>query len=158
MKQEGNKCTFKKGEVIFHQGDFEIFMYEILKGIVEIYSDYGTDTQKKLTTLFDGDTFGEMGLIDSLPRSATAIAAEETIAVKIDNREFGAYFKDKPAEVLVVISHMSSRIRDLTHDYMEACRTIEEYLEAEEKNQPKSQNLIDRMKKFVKVSQKSKRR
>ena len=158
MKQTGNKRTFKKGEVIFRQGDYEIFMYEILKGCVNIYTDYGEDSQKKLTTLIEGDTFGEMGLINSMPRSATAIAAEETVAVLIDNRDFGAYFQDRPSEVLNIFSHLSSRMRDLTRDYMEACRTIEEYLEAEKKNEPKSQNLIDRMKKFVKVSRKNRRK
>ena len=155
MKENGNQVIFKKGEVIFRQGDFEIFMYDILKGVVDIYSDYGETTQKKLTTLYDGEFFGEMGLVQSMPRSATAVAKEETITNKIDHVGFGEYFKDKPSEVIAILQHMSSRMRDLTHDYMEACHTIDEYLALEEKNEPKPQSLIDRMKKFVNVYRKS---
>ena len=96
-----------------------------------------------------------MGLVQSMPRSATAIAKEETITTRIDHVGFGEYFKDKPSEVIAILQHMSSRMRDLTHDYMEACHTIDEYLALEEKNEPKPQGLIDRMKKFVNVYRKS---
>ena len=43
--------TFKKGEIIFKQGDLSDCMYDILWGQVGIYADYGTPEEKLLTTL-----------------------------------------------------------------------------------------------------------
>ena len=56
--------TFKKGEVIFKQGDLSDCMYDILWGEVGIYADYGTPEEKLLTTLETERFFGEMGMIE----------------------------------------------------------------------------------------------
>lgn len=146
--------TFKKGEVIFKEGQFEMLMYDIRYGKVGIYSDYEGPDQKLLTELEGEDYFGEMGLLDSRPRSATAVALEKTEVSVIDAKNFDSYFETRPAKVMSIMQHMSSRLRDLSRDYMEACHTIAEYLEAEEAGEKKSAGLIDRMKKFVNVSKK----
>ena len=112
--------TFKKREIIFKRGDFELFMYAIESGEVGIYADYGTDKERLLITLYAGDTFGEMGLIESKPRSATAVALEKTKAAVIDIEGFGEYFKDKPAKIVQILQKMSARIRELTDAYMQA--------------------------------------
>ena len=66
--------TFKKGEIIFKQGDLSDCMYDILWGQVGIYADYGTPEEKLLTTLETERFFGEMGMIEGRLRSATAVA------------------------------------------------------------------------------------
>lgn len=148
--------TYKKGAVIFKKGEFQMWMYHIQAGSVGIYANYGENDQTELTVLHADDFLGELGLIDSFPRSATAVALEsETVLRKIDAAAFSEYFKDKPAKILVIMQSMCNRMRGLTDDYMEACKTIAEYLEAEEKNQ-KSEGLINKMKKFVGVYRKFK--
>lgn len=139
---------FRKGDVIFREGEFEILMYAINSGTVKIIKDYGKDSQTVLTTLYDGDTFGEMGLIDSMPRSATAIAAEKTIVTMIDNVGFGQYFKDKPAKIVRILQHLSTRIRNLTDEYMDACITISQYMDAQEKGEELSDALVNKMKEY----------
>lgn len=144
--------TYKKGDVIFNQGDFQMWMYHIQSGSVGVYVNFGEDNEKELTVLHADEFLGELGLVESYPRSATAIALEkDTVLRKIDADTFGAFFKDKPAKILTIMQKMSGRIRALTDDYMEACATISEYLEAEEAKAPKSEGLISRMKKFMKV-------
>lgn len=155
-KLRPEEVTFKKGEVIFKEGDFGMFMFDIMYGSVAIYSKYGTDEEKLLTTLNEGQFFGEMGLIEARPRSATAVAQEKTTANKITSDSFGAYFQEKPAKVMAIMQHMSHRIRELSEDYLSACQTIAEYLEAEEQNKSKSEGLLARMKKFVGVYKASK--
>ena len=51
--------TFKKGEIIFKQGDLSDCMYDILWGQVGIYADYGTPEEKLLTTLETERFFGD---------------------------------------------------------------------------------------------------
>lgn len=150
------EVTFKKGDVIFREGDYGMFMFDIMYGSVAIYSKYGTSEEKLLTTLSEGQFFGEMGLIEARPRSATAVAQETTVVNKITSDNFGAYFREKPAKVMSIMQHMSHRIRELSVDYLSACQTISEYLEAEEQHKSKSEGLLARMKKFVGVYKSSK--
>lgn len=153
---EAEQKTFKKGEVIFREGEFQMDMYDIRFGRVGVYKSYGTPEQKELAVLGEGDFFGEMGLVEARPRSATVVALEETIADVITQENFGVYFKEKPAKVLSIMQHMSSRIRELTNDYLEACECISEYLEAEAEKTPKGAGLIARMKEFMRIYKTSK--
>ena len=120
-----NKKSFKKGEIIFHEGDESDSMFSVVSGTVGIYSQYGTPKQKLLTKLGVECFFGEMGLIEDLPRSATAVALESgTMVCIILPEDFNEYFKTRPAKVLSIMQNMSRRIRELTKDYMDACRVV----------------------------------
>ncbi|MFV1994854.1 MAG: cyclic nucleotide-binding domain-containing protein, partial [Verrucomicrobiales bacterium] len=69
--------TFDAGEVIFREGDDSEEAYRILEGEVEISlrTPYGP---RVLSHLHRGEIFGEMGLANELPRSATATARKST--------------------------------------------------------------------------------
>lgn len=144
------KKKYKKGQIIFKEGEFEILMYAIDEGAVRIIKDYGKEMERELTTLYEGDTFGEMGLIDSMPRSATAIAAETTMVTMIDNVGFGEYFKDKPAKVVRIMQSLSSRTRYLTNEYMDACRTIFECKSCIESGKEIDDNLREKVETYSK--------
>jgi len=130
--------TFKKGEIIFKEGEYGTCMYDIRWGSVGIYANYGKENEKLLTKLRPEEFFGEMGMLDSYPRSATAVALEpDTQAIMITAETFDKYFKERPAKVMAIMQHMSQRIRELTRDYMDACRALTEAVEgdaAEEKS------------------------
>ena len=124
--------SFKKGGVIFKQGDASDCMYDVLWGKVGIYANYGTPEEKLLTTLETEQFFGEMGMIEGLPRSATAVALTNDTKVRIITPEtFQELFRKSPARVLMVITNMSRRIRELTIDYLTACQTVAKSVEAE---------------------------
>lgn len=63
---------FKRGELVFKQGDMGDKFYLILEGQVRISRDIAGMGEEALTILGPGDCFGEMSLIDDLPRSADA--------------------------------------------------------------------------------------
>ena len=76
--------TYRTGEVIFNQGDAGVAMYVILGGQVRIVLPGVTaEENRHLATLEAGELFGEMGLLDSSPRSASAIAAMTVEAAAI---------------------------------------------------------------------------
>ena len=138
---DNNMKKFAKGEVIFQEGALESFMYDLIEGKVGIYANYGQAGEKLLIELNaeeGGATFGEMGLIDMMPRSATAVALEDVQACVITGEEFGEYFKENPAAVLLIMQNMSKRIRGLSQDYLDACRAVAEVVESEERGQEKS--------------------
>ena len=116
---------FDNGEVIFREGDPGTCMYYIGWGTVGIYSNYGNEDQKLLTTLQEDRFFGEMGLIEKLPRSATAVALENgTILTDITAENLDLIFEKSPEFIMRSLQHISSRLRQLTRDYVKACRTV----------------------------------
>ena len=149
MERKREIQTYKKGQVIFKEGDKAECMYDIRWGSVGIYANYGTKEEKLLTKLSAEEFFGEMGLIDDEPRSATAVALEKDTKVEVINREcFGYYLQENSTKVLVIMQHMSHRLRNLTKDYVEVCKTVAEAVEAEKNGEEKSEGLQKNIKKF----------
>ena len=118
--------AFQKNEVIFREGDAANCLYDIHWGNVGIYANYGADNQQLLAELKPDEFFGEMGLLSHMPRSATAVALTADTQVQLISEEvFSAYLQEKPAKVMMIMAHLSSRIRALTKDYLAVCRVAE---------------------------------
>lgn len=147
-------AKFSKGQVIFAENAVETCMYDIISGSVSIVAAYQTENEKELAVLGAGASFGEMGMIENLPRSATAVAKEETELNIIEADEFNEYFKDKPGKVLSIIRNTSGRIRALTAQYVDACNCIAQYCECEEKGEKVSAELMDKLTKISLVGKK----
>lgn len=143
-----------KGKVIFTEGLVEDHMYDILSGSVNIVSDYGKLSEKVLTTLKEGCTFGELGMIEKLPRSATAVANERTELNVISSDEFGEYFKDKPEKVMEILRNTSHRMRSLTKDYIDVCGCIAQYVKCEDEGKEIDDDLMKKLKKIARTGKK----
>jgi len=79
--------AFKKGETIFHQGSPSDCAFIIGSGSVEILQKT-TAGEKVIGKLKENEIFGEVGLFDGQPRSATAKALEESVIYVITRNNF----------------------------------------------------------------------
>ena len=141
-----NTLVFKKGDVIFRQGDFSSVMYDIAKGKVGVFADYETERVHQLAELKAGDFLGEMGMIEVYPRSATAVALEDdTTLNEISENELNVYFRDKPEKLLKIMKQVSARIREIDEKYLNACRVAFESAAAEAESTGKSEQLKEKM-------------
>ena len=137
--------TYSRGKVIFRQGDPGDCMYSVQMGSVGIFHDYGGPNEEKLATLMTDEFFGEMGLFDHAPRSATAVALEDQTSIEVITEEdFKEYFKENPNKVLLLMQQMCSRLRRTTREYVQACQVIRETVESE-KTGEKSDDLTERI-------------
>lgn len=142
--------TFMEGEVIFREGDPARTMYEVTEGAVDIISAFGTPDQTLLATLDSGQTFGEMGLVEAYPRSATAVAAKGGCSlIEIVSNEFADYLKDQPDKVLEIMRQMSGRLRETNEQYKEACQAVYEAIEAEKAGKRRSDSLMGRLSRML---------
>jgi CRP/FNR family cyclic AMP-dependent transcriptional regulator len=104
--------SFGNGEVIFEEGSVGRHMYVVVSGRVDIRMKAGGG-DVVVATLGKGDLFGEMALVDSLPRSASAIAAgDDTSAVEIDHAQFAYLVGQQPAFALIILKALSLRLRN----------------------------------------------
>lgn len=125
--------SYQKNQVIFRAGSEGSCMYFLAAGEVGIFLNYGEAEEKLLTRLSEGSFFGEMGLLEKLPRSATAVSlSNDTEVDVISEKDLDRLIEKCPSRSFMLLQHLSGRLRGLTEDYMKACRTLAEVLEAEE--------------------------
>ena len=138
---------FKKGEIIFKQGEYAPVMYDILSGSVGVYSAYGTENEEELNVLGAGQFLGEMGLIEVYPRSATAVAMEDGTKLKeIDEKEFSEYFYEQPERLLLIMRQISQRLRERTADFEAVCKIRDEMLKTQNAPHERSSTLLEKIK------------
>lgn len=116
----------RAGDVIFEQGDTQPSMFNIQEGKVAIVIDRGQASEKQLVELGEGQFFGEMSLLESQPRSASAVAVTDGVLEVIDEESFNGFVQANPEFAMKMLKYFSVRLRAVTADYQEACRTIAE--------------------------------
>ena len=82
---------YKAGEIIFKEGSKGRDLFIIKSGQVQITNKTEQGVEQIVTTLHDGQVFGEMSLIDKGPRSATVKALISTIIYSLCFRYFSCY-------------------------------------------------------------------
>jgi CRP/FNR family cyclic AMP-dependent transcriptional regulator len=102
--------TLADGEQLFAAGDPGHEMYGIVAGHVELHQD-GVLVRR----LDEGDTFGEMALIDGSPRSMTAVASGPTEVAVIDEKAFLFLVHETPLFALQVMRSVAARLRANDH-------------------------------------------
>jgi CRP-like cAMP-binding protein len=104
---------FPKGSVVFNEGDEGEEMYILRSGKVAIKKKvpHGEVT---LAVLEKGDFFGEMAILERMPRSATAEMAEDGDLVVIGSDVFGDMIKNTPEIAVRMLRKYSIRLRETT--------------------------------------------
>ena len=107
-----NLKGYEKGKVVFMEGDESCCMYEVQKGKVGIFTNYGTEKEKMIAEIGRDRIFGEMGMVEGLPRSATAVSLDDfTVLAIITWETLSLYFKTKPSRVVQIMQQTSDRLR-----------------------------------------------
>lgn len=97
--------------VIFEEGTSPDRFYVLLEGQVEIWKDYGTPFADILAVRGPGASFGEMSLIDELPRSATVKTVSSVHMVSLQKPHFRRVMEQNPSVALLIMKTVSHMIR-----------------------------------------------
>lgn len=103
--------TYSAGQQIFQQGDLGTEMFIIQDGEVEIVKRIGGESHS-LSRLDKGDFFGEMAVLESLPRTADAIALTDVRIVAINGSQFDELLRRNPEVAVRIIRKYSKRLRE----------------------------------------------
>ncbi len=110
--------TFARGMIIFHKGSIGQTLYLIASGRVRIFLLSETGREISLEVLGPGDYFGELALLDGLPRSAGALAMERTVTYALHRDDFWRLLDAHPKLALPMLTLLSKRLRSMI-DYTE---------------------------------------
>lgn len=111
--------SFVAGHKLFKTGDASTAFYIIKSGAVRIVREEA-GKEIDLATLREGDFFGEMGVIEGSPRSASAIIAEAAALLEVEAHEFHRFMAINPTISMKIMSTMSKRYKVKAHDGGEA--------------------------------------
>lgn len=107
----GPVVEFAADATIVSQGDLGREMYIIREGRVEIIRTSGDGTTS-LAVLEKGDFFGEMSLLEYLPRSATARALTDVKLVEVNAATFDRMLANNPEITVRIMRKLSRRVRE----------------------------------------------
>lgn len=107
VKRERNTKRYAAGDVIFTQGDADVkSFYVVEEGTVEI-----ANRKKFLETIGPDGFFGEMGLVNQKPRSATATAKTDCVIVEVNEGDFYFLIQHAPFFAVKMMQVLSERVR-----------------------------------------------
>jgi CRP-like cAMP-binding protein len=112
LADAGSERQLVRGDTLFSEGDPPDALYVVLTGRIAIAIANPIDRRESVVALMEsGDLFGEMGMLDDLPRSAMARALEATSVVAIPYEPVIKMFDDQPRLLWNVTRLLAQRLR-----------------------------------------------
>lgn len=105
--------AYAPGDVIVREGDTSMSFYVILAGSVNVVCESGEEDQLVIGRMGELSFFGEMGLIDDMPRATSIVAAERTECAMLTKWDFEGQLRNQPDIALALIPILNTRIREL---------------------------------------------
>src|SRR5947207_11425114 len=99
------------GTILFREGDKGEKMYVIRSGKVNI-SKHIADSDITLAVLGAGEFFGEMALLEGLPRSAGAMVVEDALLIEVEQAAFETLVRKNGEIAVRLMRRLSSRLRE----------------------------------------------
>lgn len=111
LAKDFTRLEFGAEEVIFYQGDAGHTLYLVENGKVRIYVQNEDGQELSVNVCGRGDLFGEMSVIDELPRSASAAAMEPATVLRLSRERFREHLRRSPQLGINFMKALSVRIR-----------------------------------------------
>lgn len=103
--------NYRKGTYLFHQHDEAPTLFFLWKGRVEISSTSITGHRQLHTTLEPPQFFGELGILGDIPRTATAVAVEDTTVCVIRGDQFLDFLAEHPEATRALLRALARQVQ-----------------------------------------------
>jgi CRP-like cAMP-binding protein len=108
----GTRRRHDRGDALINEGDRHTDAYLLLSGCVKVVSRAGDGQATLLAIRVPGDLVGELAALDGQPRSATVIAAVDTVSRVIDSATLMAFLGTRPAVGGTVYRSLAAKLRE----------------------------------------------
>lgn len=103
--------TFQKAQILMTQGEGGDGLFIMISGKVDVMRFLKTGEQERVNQLVTNDFFGELGLLDDGPRTATVIATEETECYALSRWDFYDLLEDDADMAVKMLKEIAKRFR-----------------------------------------------
>jgi len=123
------KIAYRKGEIVFGEGQPGNTAYIVDKGVVSIWKTVDEE-RVQLATLSEGELFGEMAIIDGSPRMAAAVADEDCVLIQVSQRTIEDKIAASDSFTRALIGILINNLRGVHRVYMRRARSVGDYMNA----------------------------
>jgi CRP/FNR family transcriptional regulator, cyclic AMP receptor protein len=95
------------GHVLFHEGETGRELYVVLDGEIEILKHSRQGRESRVAILGPGDWFGEMAVLDVMPRSATARAIAPCHLLRLTSQDLEALYRSDLKSYALILMNIS---------------------------------------------------
>jgi signal transduction histidine kinase len=110
--------TFTVGQEVFREGDPGDGAFVVKDGLVEISGQVSQNARQVFSRIGPGGVFGEMAVIEQLPRSACATAAQPTTVYFLPHAELLSLVERSPVLASALLQLISRRLREFNQHYL----------------------------------------
>lgn len=104
--------SYKKGELIFRQGNPGTGLFVVMTGSVDVQQEEEDGTILQLASAKPGEFFGELALLDDAPRTASAVAVDETSVVVFYRTDLLALSETRPRLGVKILMQLSQIVAE----------------------------------------------
>jgi CRP/FNR family transcriptional regulator, cyclic AMP receptor protein len=116
----GRRRRFERGQVVFHRGDPADSLHLVLKGRFSARVVTQRTDSVVVAIHGPGEAFGELALVDPVPRSTTVAAVETGETLAVGREDFDRVRRDYPEVNEVLIRLLAARVRSASDRLLEA--------------------------------------
>jgi CRP/FNR family cyclic AMP-dependent transcriptional regulator len=110
LADEGQIRRFRRGTYLFHQGDDAPDVFFLVSGRVEISSLSSNGHRQLHTTLEVPQFFGELGVLGDQPRSAAALALEDSEVWRTGGPALLAFLIEEPTAAQALLRALARQV------------------------------------------------
>lgn len=109
LARRATEVEFAAGHVIARQGEIGTGLFIIVSGAVKVVR-----SGERLAGLAAGDFFGELSVLDRMPRTASVTTEEPTRCLALASWDFDAAVAESPSIALAILRGLALRLRERT--------------------------------------------
>ena len=103
---------YPKGEFIIRENELSDCAYIMESGRAEVCKTLPNGKYQVVGVLEENDIFGELGLIDGLPRSASVRALESCQVSMLTQQAFKSLARNNPQALMPILKILTNRLRE----------------------------------------------
>jgi len=133
---------YKKGEIVFNEGEPGAGMYIVIAGEVAITRKMGGTAEVSLAVIKERSFFGELALLDEIPRSASALATVDTVLFGFSKPSLESLCSRNPRLGIKILSNLSRLLCRRLVNSNEAMEKLQDSLPGHERdNRPPAESI-----------------
>lgn len=114
LSQLAKTRMYRPRETIVAKGDSATEFFVLLRGRAKVSAQGAGGADTAINVMGPGEVFGEIGILDGLPRSATVTTMEQCEIAAVDKRAFHGLLATSPEVAIKLLAVLARRIRELT--------------------------------------------
>ena len=119
LRRMATEQSFTVGQEVFREGDPGDGAFVVKNGLVEISGQINQDKRQVFSLIGPGGVFGEMAVIEQLPRSACATATQPTTVYFLPRVEMLSLIERSPVLASALLQLVSRRLREFNQHYLQ---------------------------------------